>query len=80
MKRIWLVLLCLGVLSTMTGCYVAPYPAYPAYAYPAYGGYAGADVSIGIGRGWGGYRHHHHHGDYRGFRYGGYSGHGRWRR
>jgi hypothetical protein len=78
MKRIWLVLLCLGVLSTMTGCYVAPYPAYPAYAYPAYGGYVGTDVSIGIGKSWGG--HHHHHGDYRGFRYGGYSGHGRWHR
>ena len=57
MKRLWLVLLCWGVLSTMTGCYVAPYP----YPYQYYGGYAGADVSVSIGRSWGGYGHHHHH-------------------
>jgi hypothetical protein len=80
MKRLVFILLCLGVLSTMTGCYVAPYPPYAGYAYPAYGGYAGTDVSIAIGRGWGGHHHHHHHGYYRGFRYGGYTGHGRWRR
>jgi hypothetical protein len=72
MKRMLLVLLCLGVLGTMTGCYVAPYPTYAGYAYPAYGGYAGTDVSISVGRGWRG--HHHHYGDYRGYRYGGYSG------
>jgi hypothetical protein len=76
MKRMLLVLLCWGILSTMTGCYVAPYP----YPYPYYGGYAGADVSVSIGRGWGGYGHHHHHGHYGGFRYGGYSGHSRWHR
>jgi hypothetical protein len=76
MKRLWLVLLCWGLLGTMTGCYVAPYP----YPYPYYGGYAGADVSVSIGRGWGGYGHHHHHGHYGGFRYGGYSGRSRWHR
>ncbi len=38
--RIWLILLCLGILSTLNGCYIAPYPyAYYAprpyvYAYP----------------------------------------------
>jgi hypothetical protein len=75
MKRLWFVLLCWGILVTMTGCYVAPYP----YAYPYYGGYGGADVSVSIGRSWGayGHHHHHHHGHYGGFRYGGYS---RWRR
>ena len=72
MKRLVFILLCLGVLSTMTGCYIAPYG-----PYPSYGGYAGADVAIGIGRSWGG---HHHHGDYRGYRYGGYRGQGRWHR
>jgi hypothetical protein len=76
MKRIWLVLLCWGVLSTMTGCYVAPYP----YPYPYYGGYGGADVSVSIGRNWGGYGYHHHHGHYGGFRYGGYRRHSRWHR
>ena len=50
MKRIVFILLCLGVLSTMTGCYVAPYP-----SYPAYGGYVGTDVSISVGKGWGGH-------------------------
>jgi hypothetical protein len=80
MKRLVFILLCLGGLSTLAGCYVAPYPAYSAYAYPAYGGYVGTDVSIGIGRSWGGHQHHHHHGDYRGFRYGGHWGHGRWHR
>ena len=75
MKRLWLVLLCWGVLGTMTGCYVAPYP-----PYPYYGGYAGADVSVAIGRGWGGYGHHHHHRHVHGYRYGGYSGHARWYR
>jgi len=24
--RIWLILLCLGILSTVNGCYVEPYP------------------------------------------------------
>jgi hypothetical protein len=65
MKRMLLSILCAGVLSMMSGCYVAPYP------YPYYGGYVGTDVSIAVGRGWGG---HHHHGEYRGFRYGGYAG------
>ena len=69
MKRIVMILLCWGVLSTMTGCYVAP--------YPYYGGYAGTDVSISVGRGW---RGHHHHGNYGGYRYGGYSGYSRWHR
>jgi len=46
--RIWLILLCLGILSTLNGCYIEPYPygyyaprpyvyAYPrsyVYAYP----------------------------------------------
>ena len=38
--RIWLILLCLGILSTVNGCYVEPYPyGYYAprpyvYAYP----------------------------------------------
>jgi|SwirhirootsSR2_FD_contig_61_3768004_length_452_multi_2_in_0_out_0_1 hypothetical protein len=68
MKRILMILLCWGVLSTMTGCYISPYP------YPSYGGYVGTDVSIGIGGGGRGYAHHHH-GNYSGYRYGGYSGH-----
>ena len=75
MKRLLLILLCSGVLSLMSGCYVTPYP----YAYyPAYGG---ADVSISIGKSWGGYGHHHH-GYYGGYRYGAYSGrgYGRWHR
>ena len=75
MKRLVFILLCWGVLSTMTGCYVAPYG-----PYPYYGGYAGTDVSVSIGRSWGGYGHHHHHGHYGGFRYGGYSGRSRWHR
>ena len=66
-KRMLLMILCTGVLSVMSGCYVAPYP----YPYPSYGGYVGTDVSVAVRRGWGG---HHHHGEYRGFRYGGYSG------
>ena len=75
MKRIVMILLCCGFLSTMSGCYIDPYP-----YYPAYGGYVGTDVSIGIGGGGGG--HHHHYGNYGGYRYGGYSGHGdgRWHR
>ena len=76
MKRLVMLLLCLGVLSTVTGCYVAPHP----YSYPYYGGYAGADVSVSIGRSGGGHHRHHHHGYYRGFRYGGYTGHARWHR
>ena len=64
MKRLLLIVLCLGVLSTMNGCYVAP--------YPYYGGYAGTDVSIAVGRGWGGYGHHHRY--LHGYRYGGYAG------
>jgi hypothetical protein len=74
MKRMVLIVLCSGVVSLMSGCYVAPYP-----YYPAYGGYVGTDVSIAVGRGWGG---HHHHGYYGGYRYGAYSGHGygRWHR
>ena len=70
MKRMLLILLCSGVLSTMSGCYIAP--------YPYYGGYGGTDVSISVGRGWGGYGHRHGH--YGGYRYGGYSGYSRWHR
>jgi hypothetical protein len=70
MKRMLLILLCSGVLGIMSGCYVAPYPYYP--------GYGSADVSIAVGRSWRG--HHHHHGDYRGYRYGGYSRYPRWYR
>lgn len=65
MKRMLLSILYAGVLSMMSGCYVAPYP------YPYHGGYVGTEVSVAVGRGWGG---HHHHGEYRGFRYGGYAG------
>jgi hypothetical protein len=63
MKRMLLMILFSGVLSVMSGCYVAP--------YPSYGGYVGTDVSVAVRRGWGG---HHHHGEYRGWRYGGYAG------
>jgi len=65
MKRMLLMILFSGVLSVMSGCYVAPYP------YPSYGGYVGTDVAVAVRRGWGG---HHHHGEYRGWRYGGYAG------
>ena len=73
MKRILLMTLCVGVLSTLVGCYIAPYP------------YDGT-VSVGVGTAfyyspsWGYYpyyryyhpyypyyRHHyghHHHGHY----------------
>ena len=40
MIRIWLILLCLGILSTVNGCYVEPYtygyytPRPYVYAYP----------------------------------------------
>jgi hypothetical protein len=34
MKRTLWILLCWGLLSTLGGCYVAPYPYYEAYAAP----------------------------------------------
>jgi hypothetical protein len=76
MKRMLLILLCVGVIGTMSGCYVGSYP------YPYYGGYGGADVSISVGRGW---KRYGHYGHYHGYRYGAYSGwhrggHPRWYR
>ena len=39
MKRLLLILLCWGVRTTVTGCYIAPYPYYG-------GGYWGAETSF----------------------------------
>jgi hypothetical protein len=53
MRRILLILLCLGVLSTLGGCYTTPYPYYG-------GTYVGVGTSFYYGPRWKGYHHHHH--------------------